>query len=358
MKSDVERKLFQVSLIISEVDFKMSDENQLLKSQCLSAVGVILSQIENLVSSKLSIKNDDGFDPRTSDIDVPDCSSTVNGGVYDSCSTVSDDDANDKQMLWDYNYAYYNIYYDDEEQLLSSTRIEEELPKSTRIEEELPKSAVMKDEESMITTNMMDKESMITPRSASGAEIDLTISTVLAAISSIAPSSIYDKKRAMRKRRKRMKTMICPELLPIWSHAATIVTPANNAVQSVTNSYPTVDWKSVNKRFLTNIPSPVPLPVLGCSQDPADYEDVYQKNDYGGMQNLGSKFTREFPFGSALGYLTDAGAVRVPDDVFHGYVFEVGQGWILHADFPRKPELQNRRKKEVVRRKRRKNCGT
>ena len=52
--------------------------------------------------------------------------------------------------------------------------------------------------------------------------------------------------------------------------------------------------------------------------------------------NMGSKFTQEFPFGSALGFLTDAGPINVPEYVFHGYKYEASHGWILHAQFPEK----------------------
>ena len=89
----------------------------------------------------------------------------------------------------------------------------------------------------------------------------------------------------------------------------------------------------------------------GCSDDPADYDDVYVRSDFGGMTNIGSKFTREFPFGSSLGFLTDAGPVNVPDEIFHGYKFYPGQGWILHATFSdmkqekNHPKMKKRRKK-------------
>ena len=77
----------------------------------------------------------------------------------------------------------------------------------------------------------------------------------------------------------------------------------------------------------------------GCSDDPADYDDVYVRSDFGGMTNIGSKFTREFPFGSSLGFLADAGPVNVPDEIFHGYKFYPGQGWILHAEFGEKSQM-------------------
>ena len=272
MSEEVKVLLSQVSSNITEVFVKMSSVKQQDKSECFAAVGRILHQLGCLVSIKLS-----------------------------------NSDANSNLK-----YQYYNLSYEGEEPLTTTVMITEE----NMI------TAEMKDEESMITAEMKDEENMITLRP--GAEADVTISRVLAAISSIAPSSIYDKKRAMRKRRKRMKTMICPELFPIWSNAASILSPVTNSMQSSTSSFPNVDWKSVNKRFLSNIPSPTSLPIHGCFSSAEDYEDVFQKNDYGGIQNLGSKFTRDFPFGSELGFLTDAGPVSVPNDVFHGYTYQPG----------------------------------
>ena len=272
MSEEVKVLLSQVSSNITEVFVKMSSVKQQDKSECFAAVGRILHQLGCLVSIKLS-----------------------------------NSDANSNLK-----YQYYNLSYKGEETLTTTVMMDAE----NMI------TAEMKDEENMITTEMKDEEKMITPQL--GAEADLTISRVMAAISSIAPSSIYDKKRAMRKRRKRMKTMICPELFPIWSNAASILSPVTNSMQSSTSSFPNVDWKSVNKRFLSNIPSPTSLPIHGCFSSAEDYEDVFQKNDYGGIQNLGSKFTRDFPFGSELGFLTDAGPVSVPNDVFHGYTYQPG----------------------------------
>ena len=75
------------------------------------------------------------------------------------------------------------------------------------------------------------------------------------------------------------------------------------------------------------------LPIHGCFQDPDNYVDKYKRTDYGRMVNQGSKFTKEFPFGSTLGFLTDTGPIQVPDQVIHGHVYDERQGWILHASY-------------------------
>ena len=139
-----------------------------------------------------------------------------------------------------------------------------------------------------------------------------------------------------------MKKAVHSELFQIWKNVSEIVQPPVITNSAYNNPLlPTVDWSKVNRRFLNNIPIPVSLPKYGCSPEADDYEDKFERSDYGGMRNVVSKFTREFPFGSELGFLMDAGPVNVPDEVFHGYKFQPGQGWLLHATFLRLKEKEN-----------------
>merc|ERR1719188_2892378 len=103
----------------------------------------------------------------------------------------------------------------------------------------------------------------------------------------LAPSSIYNKAKAMREKRRRNKKLIHPELRQIWSNVAAILSSNENLSNSssATNNYPQVDWKEVNKRFLSNIPPPTYQPILGCSSDTTFYEDEYERNDYGYHHN-------------------------------------------------------------------------
>ena len=125
---------------------------------------------------------------------------------------------------------------------------------------------------------------------------------LLRAMPLLAPSTIYNKAKAMRKPRRRKKKMIHPELRHIWSNVATLLSSDENLSNSssATNNYPQVDWKEVNKRFLSNIPPPTYQPILGCSSDTTFYEDKYknERNDYGYNHNLGSKFSEPHPFGA------------------------------------------------------------
>ena len=219
-----------------------------------------------------------------------------------------------------YKSSFYNLYYDDDESVHSNSSEEEESVHSNASKEEKSVHSNSKDEKEVFITEMVSF------------------------IKSSAPSYIYDARRMKAKRRRKMKKRVHPELRNLWDNASTILSPipVNNAKQSAT-LYPRVDWKCVNKRFLSNIPLPSSLPLHGCSPNPDDYKDEFYQNDYGGMQNLGSKFDREFPFGTALGFLTDAGPINVPDEIFHGHSYQPGQGWLLHAEYPEKIKKRMKR---------------
>ena len=309
MSEEVQVLLSQVSRNISEVFVKMSNVNQQHKLKYLAAVGDILHQLRCLVSIKLS-------------------SNDASTSIY---SLYYDDDETGASMSSDANTSS-----EDEEDVPDApTCREERVIDAPTCREKCVIDAQNCHEECVNDSSMSEFVSSIT-----SAPSEVMMNKVLAAINTLAPSSIYDRKKAVKKRRQRMKKLICSELFSIWDNAATILSPVSYSKQSsATTSYPIVDWKSVNKRFLTNIPTPVSLPILGCSPTPDDYEDVLEKSDFGGMRSIGSKFEREFPFGSELGFLTDAGPVNVPKDVFHGYTYQPGQGWLLHAEFPRRTEL-------------------
>ena len=127
------------------------------------------------------------------------------------------------------------------------------------------------------------------------------------------------------------------------TNVTTILTPVQMSSTTSSITYPTVDWSSVNKRFLSNLPAPTPQPIQGCSSEPSFYETMYEQSDYGNMMNIGSKFTKDFPFGSVLGFLTDAGPISVPNHVFHGHVYDARHGWILHAEIQERKNVPNHR---------------
>ena len=85
-------------------------------------------------------------------------------------------------------------------------------------------------------------------------------------ISSVAPFSIYDQDKAKRRRRKRSKKMICPELMSIWRNAATILSPVNITKKSITTS---------SYHMTVGLSTPIPLPIHGFFEDADGYKTKY-----------------------------------------------------------------------------------
>ena len=359
MKSNVKVKLSQVSQILSEVIYKMSDECQQSKSYCLSAVGGILSQIEILVSTKLSSFhiNDASISRSSINDDVCSSRSSISQSVCsfqecwnDDADVNSDDPDAGLDLEWDHNYniidSFYYLCYDDpdEADMIPDDRDGVDMIPNGRDEVDM----IPDDHDGDIkATNEVDEDVNTTSekRRDINQHHDVFLTNLIASIKNLAPANTYDARRSKRKRRRKMMKKVHPELVTIWRNVANIVNPATSLPATpLPPSYPCVNWKLVNKRFLTNLPSPTYLPLHGCSSNPDDYKEEFCKNDYGGMQNIGSMFDREFPFGKTLGFMTNNGAVNIPDLAFHGYVFEPNQEWILHASFPEAVKKKDQQK--------------
>ena len=167
------------------------------------------------------------------------------------------------------------------------------------------------------------------------------ISTMSAVISRLAPANCYSAKRSKQRRRKKMMRRVHPELRRMWIHAAALVSPP--AKQTPPSPMPTVDWSKVNKRFLSNIPSPTPIPVQSCSQDAEFYQPQF--TPYG--TKLSSAYSKTNPFGTIDGYRTTCGVISVPDgQSFHGYTWQDGL-WLLEASIVKDKGRRGKRKKRL-----------
>ena len=93
---------------------------------------------------------------------------------------------------------------------------------------------------------------------------DVFLTRMVSSINSFAPSLIYSDQRSKKKRMKMMGKQIHPELHNVWTNAANLFSPVQLFLSNTSNChFPTVDWKSVNKRFLSNVPAPAQLPLFG-----------------------------------------------------------------------------------------------
>ena len=248
-----------------------------------------------------------------------------------------------------------------------SSKAEDEYDRSSKAEEEYDRSSEAEDDRSSEAEDNIAGSSEVEDNIAGSSEVehvikpspkvDHAIANILSTISRVAPNLSYNARKAKAMRMTRKMKRMCPELRTMWSNATTIFSSPMQKSLSTTDpsdSFPTVDWTSVNKRFLSNVPAPVSLPIHGCFQNPEDYENQYVRSDYGTYENKGSKFTNEFPFGSILGFHTDAGPIQVPDQVIHGHVYDERQGWILHASYRDKEgKSEQRRNERIMRRMRR-----
>ena len=183
------------------------------------------------------------------------------------------------------------------------------------------------------------------------------ITNLLSCISRTAPASIFNPRKSKKLRQKRRKLAekkaIHPDLMSVWTNAATLYKDPDTRRVYVPRPYPKVDWSKVNKRLISHIPDPTPQPVLGCHQDAAFYEskEVLKPHVPGTYPKrhtmvMPSKFKEKNPFGTLPGYLTDAGVIHPHSNtqMVHGYVWSPSlYKYILHAEF-QCPEKENVKK--------------
>jgi len=180
------------------------------------------------------------------------------------------------------------------------------------------------------------------------------IDKVLTFMSKVAPKNVFSRRKSKRRKARKLRRLLHPELFNIWYYSGQLVAPTDVSKKPVSSPpYPEVDWSNVNKRFLTNVPTPVQYPVYGCSESADFYEEKMEMSTYGYVTNEGSAFTRtDNPFGSLPGYKTIYGVVSVPSSqVFHGYTWLDREGWVLHASMPSSKGTRRERTKRGRRKK-------
>ena len=302
--------LSSVSQSISEAEMKMFCLSEQSKSKFLPAISRILSQLQCLVSNNF---------------------------------LKMEVDVSSQSLSWDSDHDYPE--YCEETTSISGDE-ERDVMSSTPDEERNVMKSIRKDEEDKFTASIKK------------AEDDKFITSMIMFIRTSSPNLVFSRSKSNKRRKRRLKKIVHSELLDVWSNFSEFVSPPKMSTPASSCSYPTVDWTKVNKRFLSNIPVPSLQPLHGCSPDPIFYEDRFERSDYGYHRNMGSQFSNPNPFGAALGYLTDAGAIGVPDCVYHGHVYDAtNQGWILHACYPENQEKVPKRKRDRMNMKKRKQRG-
>ena len=151
---------------------------------------------------------------------------------------------------------------------------------------------------------------------------NIFINDLTSFIARAAPSGVFSRRKAKRRRAKLMRNCVHPELFSAWYHASQLFSPSKPSSSNTTTSpkpLPTISLKDVNSFAMRNVPKPSLYSVQGCSSDAAFYR---------------TKFARCAPFGSLYGYNTNLGVVPVPDEPVFGHVWDHNAGgWLLNATF-------------------------
>ena len=185
---------------------------------------------------------------------------------------------------------------------------------------------------------------------------EIYIDGMVEAISAAAPNNIFDAKKSVRKRKKRIMMTVPRVFRQLWRNCHTIFNPAPvNPKRSVKILSPTVDWTKVNGRFLSNLPKPELFPVLGCSEDPKFYQESYYQYDNRPTMTKPAKHDSPYPFGKRYGHMTQFGVVSLSSSVgdlsvpYQGYIYDQDLGWVIHAENPWVKDKKMDRENEKMR---------
>ena len=170
--------------------------------------------------------------------------------------------------------------------------------------------------------------SSVTSSSSSPPQANKTLINKLTSfIARAAPSGVFSRRKAKRRRAKQLRNCVHPELFSAWYYASQLFSPSQSLSSSNTTPLPrpTVSLKDVNAFALRNVPKPSTCNVHGCSPDHAFYK---------------TSFKRCAPFGTMYGYRTNYGVVPVPEEPIYGHVWDHTAGdWMLSATLVKKQEV-------------------
>ena len=167
------------------------------------------------------------------------------------------------------------------------------------------------------------------------------ITKVLSVIRRVAPKSRFSEKASIKFNSKlrdaRLSNFVPDCFRTLWDNG-NVLEPDEKPVTRVELPRVSVDWTRVNRRFLSNIPTPIKYPVHGCSSDPEFYNTIEERK-YFGLNSFQSTFHKckfekeQYPFGYAYGIYTDIGVIDVSDVIVHGHKWSPDEErWLLHAE--------------------------
>ena len=278
--------------------------NEFEKDEILKQVGSILQFCQNIVS-RLS-----------SSPPVPEVNNNNanNKELIETITEFRDEeqeyhgDCEENDLWWDDHYPpshFYTLVYDDDDVSLFSLDVS--------YAEFLLPSDMLEEARNPLEENMMMTKDKL--RDVMKSENAL-MQSVIQFLQVATPSAIYDPNW----REENFKKWIAPQLLSIWTNAETIFDNDEHGDDDDMNyvlpviEYPSIDLRSVNSRFIDNIPKPSLFPIHGVSPDPDFYHKWYPSNEpYKSIQ----KFREPLPFGAEYGYDTNLGVVPPSTEPIH-----------------------------------------
>ena len=171
-------------------------------------------------------------------------------------------------------------------------------------------------------------------------EDEIFFESILQVIDIVACNNVFNRSKSERRRRKktkkRLRAAVAPHLFSMWQNVDNLMAPRESVAKpivEVVSPYPIIDISKVNKRFLSNLPTPERFPILGCSPDPKFYEP--RSTHWGSV----SRYEEKYPFGCAFGFMTNHGIIdwSSREGAVHGYIW-TGYSWVLHAQRPQDRE--------------------
>ena len=341
----------EIDLLLSEVNVSLSKIDVMLskcpnvnssRSPVLPRIGNILSKMESIVAQHLfdtTPATDLSWDDAGHSMWYPDADDQDDNSIF-SCfggevPEVNNNSANEEE---EYVGSLGDGDGDNKEDVNDLISIADRVKARRNRLESVPIDAISNTTSAEKTSLSLSPKVIRNPRKKKK-KGDPFLAAITRAIGKLAPKSVYNNvmgEKIKKERDERKVANVVPDVLrSMWESAESLWVESEVVRETIPDPYPTLDWSKVNKRFISNIPSPSKIPKHGCSLDPAFYQYT-SRFITGTADNIKPKHqTESFPFGSEWGYRTSEGVVSVSSVVHHGYIWDESGCWILHATQPK-----------------------
>ena len=341
----------EIDLLLSEVNVSLSKIDVMLskcpnvnssRSPVLPRISKILSKMESIVAQHLfdtTPATDLSWDDAGHSMWYPDADDQDDNSIF-SCfgGEVPEVNNNSSNEEDEYVGSLGDGDGDNKEDINDLISIADRVKARRNRLESVPIDAISNTTSAEKTSLSLSPKVIRNPRKKKK-KGDPFLAAITRATGKLAPKSVYNNvmgEKMKKERDERKVANVVPDVLrSMWESAESLWVESEVVRETIPDPYPTLDWSKVNKRFISNIPSPSKIPKHGCSLDPAFYQYT-SRFITGTADNIKPKHqTESFPFGSEWGYRTSEGVVSVSSVVHHGYIWDESGCWILHATQPK-----------------------